>query len=150
MDYNTWYQQITEITNHAINTLKNIKLPNNPVMIFDIDDTLIHHSGNCIIQVLQLFNEVKNMGITPIIITNRSGDNGTILFTQKQLSDCNIYGYGSLYFRVPEKENNPYRYKEKARLSVHKRGMNVVMSIGDQNWDIGQYGGIGYILPVFS
>ena len=83
------------------------------------------------------------------LITNRTGDTSTIEYTQKQLTERGIFGYKALYFRPSDKENMPYRYKEKARQNIHERGMIVMMSIGDKPWDIGNYGGIGFILPTY-
>lgn len=147
MNYESWYNRLIEISLNAINTLTYMSLPSNAAVVFDIDDTLIHSSGQCIAPIVDIFNYVKNNGLLPIIITNRSGDKETVAYTQKQLIECGIVGYRSIYFRKPSLPNNPYRYKEKARQSVQERGMTVVMSIGDQAWDIGKYAGIGYIVP---
>ena len=147
MNYETWYRQMLDISYNAVNTLASIRLPSDAVVVFDIDDTLIHSNGGCIIPMINVFNHVKDVGLTPIIITNRSGDTDTIDKTQKQLNECGIFGYKSLYFRKPTISDNPYKYKESARRSIHERGMTVVMSIGDQVWDIGRYAGIGMLVP---
>lgn len=149
MDYDTWYQQICDISYSAIDALSHMNIHKNAVIVFDIDDTLIHSNGICITPILNLFNYVKKLRIESIIITNRPGDSSTIKYTQKQLSDCGIFGYRSLYFRQPGKYDSPYIYKEKARQNIHKLGMSVIMSIGDQPWDIGNYGGVGFILPTY-
>jgi len=149
MNYETWYQQLINISTDAAYTLNKMSIPETAAIVFDIDDTLIHSNGKCIMPIINLFNYIKKMGIIVILITNRSGDRLTIDYTQKQLIQCGINGYKSLYFREPSKPNDPYRYKIKARLNVHERGMIVVMSIGDQIWDVGEYAGIGYILPVY-
>lgn len=149
MNYNTWYQQIRDISYSVIDTINRMHIPEYAVMVFDIDCTLIDNRGQCILPIINLFNHVKDRGIIPIIITNRLGDPDNVKYTQNQLAQCGIAGYRSLYFRSPNREDNPYRYKEKARKSIHERGMAVIASIGDQPWDIGNYGGIGFILPVY-
>jgi hypothetical protein len=146
-NYNKWYQQILYISYSAVDALSRMIIPDNGAIVFDIDDTLIHSSGKSITPIVNLFNYVKDSGLFPIIITNRSGDPLTIEYTQKQLVECGIFGYKLLYFRPPDKDDMPYRYKEKARQSIHERGMIVIMSIGDKPWDIGNYGGVGFILP---
>ncbi len=146
-NYISWYNHINDICYKIIQYLHYIELPSNPVVVFDIDDTLLHSNGSCIIPIVNLYNHVKMIGIIPIIITNRLGIPDVIEFTQKQLKKCCIHGYKHLYFRHPEKDNNPYRYKEKARYNIHERGMNIVMTIGDQQWDTGNYGGVGIIIP---
>jgi predicted secreted acid phosphatase len=129
--------------------LNYITLPKNPVIVFDIDNTLIDSCGKSIIPIVNLFNYAKSIGITPVIITNRTGDKKTIDFTQNQLRDYGIDGYRFLFFRKPTLPNNPFRYKEKARLKLYLSNMTVIMSIGDHEWDIGKYGGIGFLLPVY-
>ena len=139
---------MNDISYWIIGKLTQLDLTPNSAIVFDIDNTLIHSNGNGIIPIINVFNHVKSIGIIPILITNRIGNQQSIDFTQNQLKQCGIEGYKSLYFRHPEKEDNPYRYKERARRSVYERGMNVIMSIGDQPWDIGNYGGIGVIIPI--
>ena len=73
-----------------------------------------------------------------------------VLNTQNQLGSIGIVGYKSMYFRSPAKENNPWKYKEIARKSVLDRGFNIIMSVGDQPWDIGNYGGIGVKVPLYN
>lgn len=126
--------------------LNTITLPDNPTVVFDIDDTLININGECIDQIINFYNYVKSLGIIVIIITNRSGDTQTINFTIKQLNQSGITGHKSIYFRSIN-SINPYKYKKLARKNILDRGMNIIMSIGDMPWDIGEYGGIGIIVP---
>ena len=119
-------------------------------MVFDIDNTLLHSNGTCIVPIVNVYNHVKNKGIIPIIVTNRLGIIPVIEFTQNQLKNCGINGYKYLYFRHPEKSNDPYKYKKNVRYNIHKRGMNIIMSIGDQKHDIGDYGGIGVMVPILK
>ena len=129
----------------AMDYLNRITLPPNPAIVFDIDDTLIDSKGNSIHSIIALYNFSKQLGITPIIITNRSGHYQNIEYTKEQLKQHNIVGFKLLYFRPPHKWN-PWRYKLKARENVKDKGYNVVMSIGDMEWDIGKYGGVGILL----
>lgn len=141
--------QITEceiIVSRAIGILSNMELPNNASIIFDIDDTLIMNNGKCITPVVMLYNFSKMLGIIPVIITARPNNVLTNIYTMKQLSDCGITGYNSLYLR-PEGQEDVYEYKLSARKNVKERGMETVMSVGDMLWDIGPYGGVGIIIP---
>lgn len=149
-EYKRWYRQVNDLSYRAINTLNNMSLPDNATIVFDIDDTLIRPDGNVLFPILNLYNYSKEMGLVLILITNRLGDESSIKYTQRQLSNLGITGYQSLYFRSPLKEDNPWRYKEQARKSVFERGLNVVMSIGDQPWDIGNYGGVGVQVPLYN
>lgn len=146
-NYISWYNQINEISYKIIQHLDYMKLPYNPVVVFDIDNILLHSNGTSITPMLKVYNHVKKIGISPIIITNRLGILPIIEFTKNQLKNCGIDGYKSLYFRHPNKIDNPYMYKKKARYNIHERGMNIIMTIGDKKSDIGYYGGFGIIIP---
>lgn len=149
-NYMSWYEHMNDISYKIVKQLDSIQLPFNPVVIFDIDNTLLHSNGTCIMPIVNVYNHVKKIGIIPIIITNRLGIIPIIEFTQNQLKNCGITGYKSIYFRDPEKDNDAYTYKKKARHNVYKRGMNILMSIGDKKYDIGDYGGIGVIVPILK
>ena len=98
--------------------------------------------------ILNIYKFTKVLNLTIIIVTNRSGDENSIKFTLDQLKKHNITDYKSIYFRSPERENNPWRFKEISRKNIFDREFNVIMSIGDQQWDIGNYGGVGIVLPL--
>jgi hypothetical protein len=70
------------------------------VVVFDIDDTLIYSNGYCINPIIDVFNFVKSIGVIPIIITNRSGDEKTIEFTKKQLQSSGIFGQKYIYIYI--------------------------------------------------
>ena len=119
---------------------------NNCVVIFDIDNTLISNEGQPIPQVIDFYNYIKNLGLIPVIITNRVGTQEVINFTRQQLLQCGIIGYQSIYFRK-NIDSNPWWFKLRARQDIFKRGMKIVMSLGDMPWDIGDYSGLGILLP---
>ena len=75
------------------------------------------------------------------------GGTPKIEYTKKQLHHCNIDEYKQIYFRSPNITNNPWIYKMNARKNIHYNGYIILMSIGDMIWDIGEYGGKGFILP---
>jgi predicted secreted acid phosphatase len=122
-------------------------LPPRPAIVFDIDGTLIDENGKGIIPVIALFKFSKSMGITPFIITSRIDDNKGIVedYTYSQLYSNDITGYASL-FMLPKNFSQPWKYKLHARKQIHNWGFQVVMSIGDNHWDIGEYGGIGILV----
>jgi hypothetical protein len=138
--------KIQKIVKHAMEILDEIKMPENPAMIFDIDDTLIDLNGIAIDPVVNLYNHVKILCITPIIITNRTSEPLTMEYTKYQLEENKITDYYDIYFRNPE-EMDFTKAKLDARKIVAEKGFNTIMSIGDQIWDIGEYGGVGMLLP---
>lgn len=137
---------LVDTAKKAKKILLTINMPKNPLVVFDIDDTLIDLNQNCLEPIVDLYNTIKSMGISIILITNRVDNDYIALKTQEMLNKCNITGYDSIYFR-PSNRLDFYNYKKEARISCHLRGFNVIMSIGDQPWDIGDYGGVGIKLP---
>ena len=138
-----------EIAQQAIHILQTMKLPPNPAVVFDLDDTLISSKdGSCIEPFVMVYNYAKMLGIIPIIITFRRGLPEVIQYTEQQLLSCGITGYNSLYL-CPLLEFDPWKFKFIARKNVTERGMNIVASFGDKPWDIsGGYTGIGFLVPV--
>lgn len=135
-----------KIVNVIFDKLEQLYIPPNAAIVFDIDHTLIDQFGNPIKSIVYLFNIIKQKGITPILITARQGNNEVIKWTQQQLNTLGITGYRSIYFLQPG-NTNLWRFKKIARKNVHKHGYKVIMTIGDEEWDHGEYGGIGYIVP---
>jgi len=146
-----------EISNSAINILKQLELPKNPAIVFDIDDTLVFDSyysngmrSGCIPEIIKLYNTAKSLKISPIIITNRGGVDKVVEITLELLKSCNITDFVSIYFKPMSniQMNNPYTYKRLARQhATEQDNYNIVMSVGDQPWDVGDYGGIPIKLP---
>lgn len=144
-----WTNEMIEISKEAIHKLHVMELPENPVIIFDIDDTLINYRGEVIDQVVMIYNYAKMIGITPMIITSRPIYPQIVKWTRKQLLRNNITGYNSIYMR-PVSKTDHWKFKLQSRKNIYDRGFNVVMSLGDQPWDIGEYGGIGVRIPIPS
>lgn len=122
-----------------------MKHPNaeNLAVVFDIDGTLLNENIP-ITPVLNFYNICKDMGYNLFIITAR--DSNGINETIEQLQSMNIDDYNSMYFRIPTYWDM-YKYKESSRESIINKGYNIVLSIGDSEWDIGKFGGYGILLP---
>lgn len=126
--------------------LNQITLPHNPCIVFDIDHTLLDQFGHPIEPVVYLYNDVKRRGITPVIITAREGRPEVVNWTTSQLKNVGIVDYKLLYFLHPGRKD-PWRYKLMSRKNVSDRGYSVIMTVGDEQWDHGDYGGVGFIIP---
>lgn len=144
-----WNNEMNKISKEIIHKLHDMKLPENPVIIFDIDDTLINSQGEVIEQVVMIYNYAKKLGITPMIITSRPAFPYNMEWTRNQLMRNNITGYHSIYMR-PVSRTDQWNFKLQSRKHIYDHGFNAVMSIGDQAWDIGEYGGIGVRIPTPS
>lgn len=112
-------------------------------VVFDIDGTLLNEDTP-IRPVIQLYNICKELGYHVFIITAR--DSSGINETVEQLDNIKVDDYTSIYFRIPTFWNMD-KFKESCRKSITDKGYNIVMSIGDMEWDIGRYGGYGVLLP---
>lgn len=125
--------------------LSSLALPSNSVVVFDIDSTLIDERGARIESVCRFYDNVLESGLIPMIITSRVSRDNVVEETEFQLYINNILDYECIYFRDP-KEKDIKSYKVNSRRNIWERGYKVIMSIGDQPWDIGEYGGIGVLL----
>ena len=132
-----------KIAKDVVNTIDRIKISNNSVIVYDIDDTLIDNNGCPILPVINTYHYAKNSGLTTVIITARPDYDENIQRTIQQLHYFGITGYKYIYFRPRDKEDQA-TFKLLARKNLHDRGYHVVASIGDMPWDIGLYGGIGF------
>jgi predicted secreted acid phosphatase len=145
-----WYLTLVNISNRCIHLLSKMKNINKPVVVFDIDNTLLDKNNKVIEPLRAVYYYCIMIGITTAIITSRSGNEKTINMTKQQLSDAFIGEIGFFYFRKPGNKN-PYSSKEKARKNIEERGYKIVMSIGDQQYDIsGDCCGIPIQIPVLS
>lgn len=135
---------------HIVNELKKYiesrEWPSNTAAVFDIDGTLLSLPFfEPIDYVIDLYNTVKQKNIIPIIITAREYFPYNWHVTTEQLKYYGITEYKILFMRTKDCVNL-FQYKLDARKKVHDLGFNVVMSIGDNPFDIGEYGGIGVLL----
>lgn len=137
-------QYLTTIRDRIIQTINNIPIYSNSVIVYDIDKTLIDDYGNPIMPILDTYFYARSMGLIPMIITARYGTATNTENTKKQLQELNIT-YKSLYF-LPIDKHNPEIYKREARKHIHDSGYRVEISVGDMYWDIGEYGGIGFLI----
>lgn len=138
--------RIQEQANDATAMLNSMEMPKNPAVIFDIDDTLIDHHGIVIQPIVELYNHVKMLCIPIFIVTNRLNDANSVDYTKYELDMHGITEYTDIYFRkVGEKDLT--KAKLDARKNIAEKGFDTIMSIGDQLWDLGEYGGIGILVP---
>jgi hypothetical protein len=139
--------------NAVADNIKSIimKMQSSPtsIIVYDIDNTLIDDRGHPIIPIIDTYMFALSRGFKPIIMTARPGTPQNIDRTKAQLRSYGISEYTCMYFLPPDRYD-PAKYKLLARENIHERGYKVVMSIGDMPWDIGQYGGIGIIVPVVA
>lgn len=130
-----------------MDVLEKIPFNKNQAVVFDIDDTLIHSGTHEIItDVFNIYQYCLDKGYHIHIITARPANKMNIRLTLQQLQYLNIKNYETISFR-PIFDLNVYKFKLNARKKIKDIfNQNVVMSIGDMWWDIGEYGGYGIIV----
>lgn len=136
----TWLEKVSLISKYAIKMLGMFQLPLYSVILFEIDDVLIDKTGVCIFPMVLLFHYSLMLGIKPIIVTSRIDDN----YTENQLSSLGLSKYFHIYFR---NEESTAQFKLKVRHKLFKKGYVTLMSVGNEQHDIGEYGGISILLP---
>ena len=123
--------------------LEKIPFSPNQAVVFDIDDTLIDSSTHQLIpKVFELYQYCRNRGYNIFIITARPRIPYGVQLTLNQLYSLGITGFKNIAFRPPLELSIP-AYKLRARKAIKD---DVIMSIGDKTWDIGEGGGYGIIV----
>ena len=126
-----------------MNILQQTQFNPQQAVVFDIDDTLIDSETGLIMpKTVSLFHYCVDRGYHVYIITARARTYDAVIYTINQLKHLGLTGYKLIAFRPPNEWDIP-AYKLNARKSIPHQ---VVMSVGDQQWDIGEYGGIGIIV----
>lgn len=124
--------------------IKNLDIKNG-LAFFDIDLTLIDEFGKANLPILDFYNFLKKQNIKIVLITARKNDEEIRMFTEIQLHELGITEYYDIIFRDP-KEKDLYKFKEQSRKKFYEQGFYILMSVGDKDWDIGSYGGIGVLI----
>lgn len=146
MEFPEWKKKLMYIRDDTIRYLSEINKCDQCVVVFDIDETLLDLQGNVIPWIFDIYNYIKSSNIQIVLITYRLGTEICIKYTLEQLKNKNITDFFRIYFS-PNITANPYIYKQNARRSLFEKNYHVIMSIGDEPWDIGNYGGRGILLP---
>ena len=148
MSYASYIDYLEKLASVIITNIQRLELPPNPVVVFDIDDTLIHSRLNePITPMINCYRTLKALGIGIQIVTARMFIDEVVAYTKLQLSHCGISD-DTIYFRNPDQEDIT-QYKFDCRRHIRERGLNTIASVGDQPWDIGAYGGLGFIVPTY-
>ena len=116
--------------------------PNDGVIVFDIDNTLISYSKKPLFKPVKFYYYCLHKGFDVYIITARLSHKQNMHLTIQELKDYGIIDYKKLYFMKPD-QTDQVEYKIKARKHILDSGKNILLSIGDQPCDYGKYGGIG-------
>jgi predicted secreted acid phosphatase len=120
-------------------------------IVFDIDGTLVHDKtwDQPIWSVINFCNYCKEIGIATMIVTARGGWDENIKNTKQSLQNLGIE-CDAMFFRKP----NDYEiaaFKTNVRQYLSEViNFNILISIGDNDWDIGKWGGTGVLMSAHS
>jgi predicted DNA-binding protein YlxM (UPF0122 family) len=144
--YDRAKKQGMELIDYLVKMKMTKKVKKNFCVFFDIDDTLINSKNSSNIKpIYELYQYALSKKISTIIITARPGIKDNINRTVQQLGDNDIRDYDLLYFR-PEYMEKVEEFKTFARRNANECGYTPLFSIGDMDWDVGEYGGIPIVL----
>ena len=124
--------------------ISNVK---NKTICFDIDGTLYDPDRDQIIKpMVEFYNKCIDTGIRVIIITARPDVYDNRFQTIKILDKLGLKPAAAYYFMGINYKNNVFGYKRDMRHHETKIGNNIVLSIGDNLCDFGQFGGLGILM----
>jgi predicted secreted acid phosphatase len=122
---------------------------NNICVVFDIDGTIIvegvyapTNNSQIVMDVYKFLIHLQQINIPIFIVTARPESKQNRLGTIKMLHDLGIM-YEYLYMWNRNIFEDHIIFKEKAREDINIQGYNIVMSLGDNWWDYGKFGGLG-------
>ena len=116
-----WLDELNKLALDGIIYIQSMKYIYKPIIVFDIDNTLIDLEGERINPIVTLFDFVKLLKIPIAIITTRVGTIDNIDKTQKHLYKRSIFGYSYIYF-IKSLDNNLTDFQEKTRQDIKKKG----------------------------
>ena len=129
--------------------LMTAKSDRTPCVVFDIDGTLIYENDNNtyhdkpILDICKFAYYLNSKNIPIYIITARDiSVPNSYENTQKLLDKLNIR-YVDLFLWDINKYSTVVNFKSLTRKSIEDKYYKVVMSLGDNYWDYGDYGGVG-------
>jgi hypothetical protein len=119
---------------------------NNPIAVFDIDDTLFFNGKEPNEPVVDFHKLLNKIGIPVYIITARPDDQVTIDYTVNSLKEFDLK-YDGIFFRSSY-ENDVYNFKNNTREHLCRiLGKTIIISIGDMIWDVNTCCHIPVLLP---
>ena len=135
---------------NILKLIETLQPKQNDIVVFDIDDTMFDPTTGIENQVvIQFYKYLIDNHINAAIITAREDTVINRQLTEEELHFHGITNWNCLLMRHPE-EFDLYTYKRDMRKWIHDNGYNVIISIGDKSWDVGEYGGIGIIVGKFT
>ena len=142
------YDKLHKIITHIYNLVESASvIGSDTCAVFDVDRTLIDDKFQPIFLVVELYKYILSKGIKTFIVTARFDDGKELKeILCKHLYEAGVKDYTTLYM-MREMDKDVTLYKKECRKDIKKSGYNILFSIGDNPCDIGEYGGLGFMIP---
>ena len=147
---NFWKNELKKISRETITLINSLEIPDNPCIIFSLDNTIIHESGEIINSVADIYKHAFENKIKIFIITERDGsDQKVIDDTLNELKKYNLKFHESIYFKKYKLRDN--EFKINSRKNITERGYNIILCISTDDNDLyGEYTGIPVKIPIIK
>ena len=157
-DSGRYDKDVTAAVNKAIDEFKPVKVKNNSLVVFDVDETslsnyeinkeldfgyikdlwnewILSSKAPAIKPVLKLYNYLKDRGIKTAFITGRKSYQYDA--TYKNLVDAGYKTFDTLIVRTANEDSlTAEQYKSKIRSELTKKGYDIIGDVGDQYSDL--------------
>ena len=147
---NFWKNELKKISKETITLINSLEIPENPCIIFSLDNTIIHENGELIYSVVDIYKHAFENKIKIFIITERDGsDQKVIDDTLNELKKYNLKFHESIYFKKYKLRDN--EFKINSRKNITERGYNIILCISTDDNDLyGEYTGIPVKIPIIK
>lgn len=109
---------------NIVNRLKNIKLENKPIIIFELENIITYNNGNINLNLFEIYKYINQSNISIVIITTIYGNEYNIYNIKKKLDVYKI-PYTLIYF-LKEGKTDIESFKNKSLESLIKQQYNIV------------------------
>lgn len=115
------------------------KLAPLPAIVLDIDGTVVknyeHGVSKCVLGFEELVETCVGSGITVFVVTARPDEPHNRKWTERKLADCGLLKYiKHVYMKEPDSDTREAKFE--AREKIRAQGYTILLSIGDQFFDL--------------
>jgi len=157
-DSGRYDKDVAAAVNKAIDEFKSVKVNNNSLVVFDVDETSLSNyeinkeldfgyvkdlwdswidsaKAPAIKEVLKLYNYLNDRGIKTAFVTGRKSYQYDA--TYKNLFDAGYKKFDTLIVRTADEDSlTAEQYKSKIRIELTEKGYNITGVVGDQYSDL--------------
>ena len=157
-DSGRYDKDVAAAVNKAIEEFKSLKVKNNSLVVFDVDETSLSNyeinkeldfgyvkdlwdswidsaKAPAVKEVLKLYNYLNDRGIKTAFVTGRKSYQYDA--TYKNLVDAGYKNFDTLIVRTADEDSlTAEQYKSKIRIELTEKGYDIIVDVGDQYSDL--------------